>query len=509
MVRDRAVVIEDGLECHRWKGILAWLLRTDLVVLLVFTLISGYRLMWEPKNERLGTTGSILMLLLAAVSVLILAIAVLVHLGPLRLATAVVRESYGRRRETARLTVRTVIAHLTATTMCAGTTLLSTSCDFYSHLIWAYHPGAADPDYELFKTATFGLDLITNACALLFLSNLIHLPKRKKLEPRKLNRAQVQCAGWERKVAELSARGLPLRTILSFYAGLGEKYMTNYDAEHHTTADVVWQAVIPETAASGIALSTKLMRGRTLPAQRMVTHSWSNKFVNLLAAIIADGLDEPTYEDIAKRLLAGKLQEVTEELQEKGALDVTYWVCAFCINQHASICSNAGCCCEHPKLWNHTPPLREDGESIECELNKFDDMMLCLMTSVPKFSQVIAVDDGFTLFHRAWCVAEIYLAYSQDIPQLLKVPSSRSMNEHSRSLERLCVQEMKASRAEDVAMILSKIQNVADFNKTLRWMILDESAGLLSQWKDAVSLSTSLAKFATRCATLDTLERTF
>ncbi|CAE7707022.1 unnamed protein product, partial [Symbiodinium pilosum] len=82
-------------------------------------------------------------------------------------------------------------------------------------------------------------------------------------------------------------------------------------------------------------------------------------------------------------------------------------------------------------------------------------------------------------------------------------------NEHSRSLERLCVQEMKASRQEDVAMILSKIKNVSDFNKTLRWMILDESDGLFSQWKDAVSLSASLAKMATRCASLDTLERTF
>ena len=350
------------------------------------------------------------------------------------------RGSYGRRRENARFTVRIVVAHLIATTLCAGTTLLSTSCDFHSHLIWAYHPGAADPYYELFKTATFGLDLIMNALALLFLSNLIQLPKHKRLKPVKLNTTQVQCEGWDQKVAELSARGLPLKAILNFYGGLGETYMTHFEAEHHTTADVVWQAVIPETAAAGVALSTKLMEGRTLPAQRMVTHSWSNKFVNLLAAIIADGLGEPTYEGISKRLLAGKLQQLTEELREKGALEVTYWVCAFCINQHAGICGNTAspdtvtgkvppvCSCEHPKVWNHTPPLREDGESIECELNKFDDAMSCLMASVPNFSQVIAVDDGFTIFHRAWCVAEIYLAYSQDMPQLLKVLSAKSMN---------------------------------------------------------------------------------
>ena len=403
MVRDRVLAIEDCLGCHRWKSILACLLRADLLVLLVFISCSVYRLLRDPENEHLGTTASILMLLLTAVSVQILAVAIWVHVHPLRLAFATVRESSGRRREDARSTARIVVAHLTATTLCAFTTLLSTSCDFYSHLIWAYHPGAADPMYELFKTGTFGLDLIMNAVALLFLSNLLQLPKHKKVKPRKLRTAQIQSAEWDRKVAELSNRGLPLEAILRFYSHLGHECMTNYRAEHHTTADVVWQAVIPETAASSVALSTKLMFGRTRTAQRMVTHSWSNKFVNLVAAIIADGLGQHMYQDIAQRLLSGDLEKLTEELREKGALEVTYWVCAFCINQHTGICCNTARCdtvtgevpppcpCGCPKVWNDTPPLGEDNESIECELNKFDDVMHYLMTRVPDFSQVAIV----------------------------------------------------------------------------------------------------------------------
>ena len=55
-------------------------------------------------------------------------------------------------------------------------------------------------------------------------------------------------------------------------------------------------------------------------------------------------------------------------------------------------------CCE-PKFFNSQP--------IDCEMNKFDDMMAFLRRSVPSFSQVVAVDESFDLFWRAWCVAEL------------------------------------------------------------------------------------------------------
>merc|ERR1712048_701815 len=104
----------------------------------------------------------------------------------------------------------------------------------------------------------------------------------------------------------------------------------------------------------------------------------------------------------------------------------SYWVCAFCVNQHAGICGGNPyhgtdavtgveypvCGCGLRKAWNTTEPvLDEDGRSIPCEMNKFDDMMELLSATDSNFAQVIAVDASFELFSRAWCVAEIAAAH--------------------------------------------------------------------------------------------------
>merc|ERR1712087_26137 len=181
-----------------------------------------------------------------------------------------------------------------------------------------------------------------------------------------------------------------------------------------------------------------------------------------------------------------------KELHENGALGVTYWVCAACVNQHAGICGgNPGqirdpvsgevhpvCSCEHPKFWNNTPPLREDGEGILCEMNKFDDMMLYLNDR--PFRQVVAVDREFDLFKRAWCVREIHLAHSAYISAAVKFHTLESLELHQGALMSLRVQDMEASRPEDKEMILRRIDDLDDFNDTLRWIILDEDTGILA-----------------------------
>ena len=55
---------------------------------------------------------------------------------------------------------------------------------------------------------------------------------------------------WMAKVAELAGRGISLRHLLEFYEGLGKRHMLHYSAKHHTTADVVRQAIIPLTRAA-------------------------------------------------------------------------------------------------------------------------------------------------------------------------------------------------------------------------------------------------------------------
>ena len=68
--------------------------------------------------------------------------------------------------------------------------------------------------------------------------------------------------------------------------------------------------------------------------------------------------------------------------------DTAYWICCFSINQHAGICGYVppdlqdpvthalpkACSCKHPKHWSDSEPLK-DGQSVDCEMNKFDNMM--------------------------------------------------------------------------------------------------------------------------------------
>ena len=59
-----------------------------------------------------------------------------------------------------------------------------------------------------------------------------------------------------------------------------------------------------------------------------------------------------------------------------------------------------------------------NGRSVECEMNKFDEMMAFLSYHDKSFAQVIAVDAGFELFSRAWCVSELAKAHSCGMKQL-------------------------------------------------------------------------------------------
>jgi hypothetical protein len=48
-------------------------------------------------------------------------------------------------------------------------------------------------------------------------------------------------------------------------------------------------------------------------------------------------------------------------------------------------------------------------------------MMLWLQRSNPKFRQLVAVDCDFSVFERAWCVAELVAAHNAKMPQSVSV----------------------------------------------------------------------------------------
>eukprot|EP00969_Alexandrium_andersonii_P117948 5217285-Alexandrium_andersonii.AAC.1 len=60
-------------------------------------------------------------------------------------------------------------------------------------------------------------------------------------------------------------------------------------------------------------------------------------------------------------------------------------------------------------------------------MNKFDDLIRFLSATDRHFSQIVAVDDSFLLFSRAWCVSEIAVANAMGMEQHLKLSSAESL----------------------------------------------------------------------------------
>jgi len=301
-------------------------------------------------------------------------------------------------------------------------------------------------------------------------------------------------AEWDSETNDLARRAISLGALLTFYSRLEER-MPHYDPTQHTTADVVRQVIIPMTAGSehgDCAAACVLMDGQTLLPDRMVTHNWANKFSHLVAAVVADALDLPSYASVLPRLQPGEMTALKSELFWRKKLTSTYWICCFAVNQHAGICGTVpdfmkdpvtcqlppACTCDHPKYWSDTPPLK-DGQSVRCEMNKFHDMMELISTLKPGFSQVIAVDAKFQLFTRAWCVAEIHQAQQLGMVQRMRTLSQENLTQYEMWLHCLKVEEMSASNPADTELILSKIEDKARFNAELQSLIFGKD-GLIS-----------------------------
>mmetsp|Transcript_106635 Transcript_106635/g.340265 ORF Transcript_106635/g.340265 Transcript_106635/m.340265 type:complete len:594 (-) Transcript_106635:549-2330(-) len=280
---------------------------------------------------------------------------------------------------------------------------------------------------KLIYMFSVALDSLTNIILVILLSGAL---RRETDDDKAAQEAGLRCAekqrrsaaayevcadvGWQGAVETLAHRGFTLDKLLAFYKRLPE-LMPHFSPDVHTTNDVVRQAIIPESADQKCSMALKMMDGKTVRPQKMVTHNWSNLFRDLVACIVSDALNESTFGLVAD-LLDFDMPALERMLDAK-ALKKSYWVCAFSVNQHQSICAHNPartvdpktgvehpvCSCGATVYFNNTPPLREsDSKSIHCQMNKFDDMMSFLSAADPIFSQVIAVDRAFGLFNRAW-----------------------------------------------------------------------------------------------------------
>jgi len=155
------------------------------------------------------------------------------------------------------------------------------------------------------------------------------------------------------------------------------------------------------------------------------------------------------------------------------------------------------CDCGNQKYYSNTPPTRADGQSIDCEVNKFDDMMDALACSRRDFEQVVAMDEGMELFTRAWCVAELHRAHALGLPQSMLLKSDKTMQYSVAWLRGLKVENMEASNPADKQMILDRIDDKDAFNAQVQRLIFSEG-GLLDTWCGGLDFAGALGILAQR-----------
>ena len=324
-------------------------------------------------------------------------------------------------------------------------------------------------------------------------------------------------------VKQLASRGFRLGSLLSFWEQLLEedRLMPDFDPTRSLTNDVVRGAIIPESRRGdeGFALASLWSAGAGIRPQVMVSHNWTNSFRNLVAAILADALEAQVYGEVAAEITTEEgIEQVRSQLS--GKLERTYWVCAFSVNQHASICAGFGpepprktdewkswnmkrldsvtgkvfplCSCKVEKVFSNS--------NGRCELNKFDDMMAYLAGEVAGFWQLVVVDDDFDVFYRAWCVAELFQASVLRMKSKVQVSSQQSVDLNYDKLSLLDVRQCMASAQEDKDMIISKIYDVDAFNLRLQELVFSTEEGLFAEWIDGRERSRQVGTILRRCA---------
>ena len=97
----------------------------------------------------------------------------------------------------------------------------------------------------------------------------------------------------------------------------------------------------------------------------------------------------------------------------------------------------------------------------------------------PDMRQVIAVDEDLDIFTRAWCIAEIHMAYKLKLAQSVKL-HDLDMVVNTSSFDDIKIQFCKASRKEDVDEILSKIDDKERFNQEVKTLFSDPEDGILA-----------------------------
>lgn len=391
-------------------------------------------------------------------------------------------------------------------------------------LMWAFDREIAEDYFSIPLVIGQRCDMIIKTVSVATLSGLLWTPSAPNVQ-REVSRVQTMAIPpgadakiWAAHVKVLANRGFTLSSLLSFWRCLGS-VMPSFDPQRSTTNDVVRMAIIPLSRhqGGGQALASIWSKGAPVPAKCMVTHNWSNLFWHLVAGILADALGKEYYSGIAEKLLTKRgIRELEASIQEQDVAGLTYWVCAFSINQRACICNSFGnppvdqedfqewdekrhntvtgrvyplCDCKERKVFSNEPNT--------CELNKFHWMMRHLGKEHKGFSHLVVADAKFEVFTRAWCIAEIVESEASCIPKRIMTHSETAVDHNYNSLVCIDVRDCRASRPEDREMILAHIIDVDSFNLQLQLAIFG-TEGLLSEWVDGPGRTSLVARILRR-----------
>jgi hypothetical protein len=236
--------------------------------------------------------------------------------------------------------------------------------------------------------------------------------------------------------------------------------------------------ISPLTEDVGFPYAVLVSGGEYKLADKIVSHTWSDKFFHMVAAVLADASNQCTYEDIAKQMSAGQFEDVQALLDDTGAMEVVYWICCFAVNQHGAHCHE-----NLPKPCNCRTKKHLRGKLSE--MNKFDVMMRYLKVrniersnqncegrpSTKRLGQVCAIDTGFEVFTRTWCLAELVEADNSFIDQVLVIHSYPTLQDVCGQVDGINIQHANVTCEEDKRMILAKIADTRAFNDKVRSLV--------------------------------------
>eukprot|EP00415_Alexandrium_ostenfeldii_P001557 UN1557 len=120
-------------------------------------------------------------------------------------------------------------------------------------------------------------------------------------------------------------------------------------------------------------------------------------------------------------------------------------------------------------------------------------------------SQLVVVDRDYTVFERAWCIAELHRAYTIRLVQKVCLYANRVLDIDAcdlsiyKKLATLSVEACQASRAADKEDILKRIPDTQEFDAQLQEIILGDR-GLLSRQISGFGVLEAAARTAFRIA---------